>query len=218
MAESLSTYDRKLESILRGAAAVFAEKGYHRASIRDISRATGASLSGLYYYFDSKEDLLFQIQNHCFATVIANLERLLEGVADPVRRLRLFVENHVRFFVNNMDEMKVLSHEAESLTGEYLERVNASKRHYTDLCASIVADLSPDDSTIDQRVATFTLFGMINWIYNWYHPGRDVPVTELAEDISQLYLRGLLSSSEATLPASATERVPGTSRPSIWRG
>ncbi|MGH7481851.1 MAG: TetR/AcrR family transcriptional regulator [Longimicrobiales bacterium] len=218
MPQARSTYDRKLEAILRGAAAVFAEKGYHRASIRDISRATGVSLSGLYYYFDSKEDLLFQIQDHCFATVLTNLERLLDGVEDPVRRLRLFVENHVRFFVNNMDEMKVMSHEAESLSGDYFERVNASKRRYTEICASIVEELSPPDGSIDRRVATFTLFGMMNWIYNWYHPGRDVPVTELAEDMSQLYLKGLLPGPETSLPASATDRVPGSSRPSIWRG
>ena len=69
-------FDEKLALILRTAAAIFADKGYHRASIRDISRATGISLSGLYHYFDSKETLLFLIQDHCFGTVLDNLEHL----------------------------------------------------------------------------------------------------------------------------------------------
>src|SRR5215210_4171661 len=80
MTDERSAYDEKLESILRTAASIFAEKGYHQASIRDIARATGVSLSGLYYYFDSKEELLFLIQDHAFGTLTGNLERMLEGV------------------------------------------------------------------------------------------------------------------------------------------
>ncbi|HEX6937869.1 MAG TPA: TetR/AcrR family transcriptional regulator [Longimicrobiales bacterium] len=215
MPEERPTYDDKLALILRTAAAIFADKGYHRASIRDISRETGISLSGLYYYFESKEELLFLIQHHCFETVLEGAERLLEGVEDPARRLRLFVENHLRYFVGNMKEMKVLSHEADSLGGEYRRRVNAVKKRYTELCAGILAELRPEGSGIDPRVATFALFGMLNWIYNWYHPGRDVPVAELAEDVSQLFLRGYLASAE--LPAGAGEGAPGNARPSIWR-
>src|SRR5690606_21581476 len=156
-------------------------------------RRRGLGRSGLYYYVRSKEELLFLIQDHCFGTVLENVERLLEGETDPVRRLRLFVENHVRFFVNNMREMKVLSHEADSLSGEYRRRVQAKKKKYTDLCMSILEELRPVDSRIDPRVATFALFGMLNWIYNWYHPGRDVPVAELADGFSRLFLQGCLS-------------------------
>lgn len=217
MPEARPTYDEKLALILRTAAAIFADKGYHRASIRDISRETGISLSGLYYYFESKEALLFLIQHHCFETVQDNAERLLKGVDDPVRRLRLFVENHLRFFVGNMKEMKVLSHEAESLGGEYRRQVNAVKKRYTEICTGILEALRPEGTPIDLRVATFTLFGMMNWIYNWYHPGRDVPVAELAEDMSQLYLRGYLAGTQAELPEGAEEGVPGEARPSIWR-
>ncbi len=57
-------FDRKLDEILRRAAAVFCARGYHQASIRDISRATRVSLAGLYYYFTSKEELLYLIQRH----------------------------------------------------------------------------------------------------------------------------------------------------------
>lgn len=215
MAEERTSYDEKLATILRTAAAVFADKGFHRASVRDISRATGISLSGLYHYFSSKDELLFLIQDHCFGTLVENLEHLLDGVTDPYRRLRLFVENHLRFFVGNMKEMKVLSHEAESLTGEFRKRVNAKKKRYTDLCMGILSELRPVESPIDLRVATFSLFGMLNWIYNWYRPDRDVPVGELAEDMSQLFLRGLLA--EPGMPAGASQGAPGDVRPSIWR-
>src|SRR5512142_3554742 len=89
--EDRAAHDEKLALILRSAATIFAEKGYHQASIRDISRATGISLSGLYYYVRSKEEILFRIQEHSFATVLENLEALLEGENEPEQRLRLFV-------------------------------------------------------------------------------------------------------------------------------
>src|SRR5262249_16663369 len=85
-AELQSKYDQKLVHVLKTSAAVFAEKGYHSTSMRDISRATKMSLSGLYYYFKSKEELLFLIQDYCFSTVIGDCRRLLEGVEDPIRR------------------------------------------------------------------------------------------------------------------------------------
>jgi len=209
-------YDDKLERILRIAAEVFAEKGYHQASIRDISRATGVSLAGLYYYVESKEELLFRIQEHSFETLLENLRRLLEGVDDPHRRLRLLIENHLRFFVANMKEMKVLSHEADTLSGEAREQVDAMKREYAGIAKGIMAELAGSEPAVDLRVATYSLFGMMNWIYNWYRPERDVPVEELADDIHRLFLTGLLPL-EDEVPADAARAAPGTTRPTIWR-
>lgn len=217
MAEERPGYDQKLALILRTAAAIFAEKGYHQASIRDISRATGVSLSGLYYYFRSKEELLFRIQDHCFGTVLEKLEALLAGEQDPRRRLELLVENHLEFFASNMKEMKVLSHEAESLTGKFRERVNERKRGYAERCRAILGELRPAVSTEEQRVATFALFGMMNWIYNWYRPERDVPVSELARQMSGLFLAGYLGEEPAADPPASPGRSRDVTGPSIWR-
>lgn len=197
MAEPRRAYDDKLALILRTAAAIFADKGYHDTSIRDISRATGISLSGLYYYFRSKDELLFLIQDHCFDVVLKTAQRVLADERDPETRLRLFVENHLRFFVNNMKEMKVLSHEAGSLTDEFRGAVNEKKRDYTELCIEVLTELAPDAPAAEQRVAAFSLFGMMNWIYNWYRPGLDVPVDELARNMSQLFLFGYLGGLDA---------------------
>ena len=210
MTES-TTYDAKLARILQTAAASFADKGYHDTSIRDISRATGVSLSGLYYYFRSKEELLFLIMDHCFSTVLENARALLAGETDPERRLRMFIENHLRFFVSNMKEMKVLSHEARSLTGDYRRLVNNKKGQYTDLCIQILGELAPAQS-LDARIGAYSLFGMMNWIYNWYKPERDVPVAELADHMSRLFLNGYLGGAGEPTAAS---RLEGS--PSIWR-
>lgn len=214
--EERRSYDEKLATILKAAAAIFAEKGYHRASIRDIAAATGISLSGLYYYFSSKEELLFLIQDHCFGTILERLEADLRSVREALDRLRIVIRNHLSFFVNNMREMKVLSHEADSLTSEYRHEVNAKKRRYTEVVTGILSELRPEGSAVDLRVATFALFGMMNWIYNWYHADRDVGVDELVENMMHIFLSGYLSPLSApSALASASREAEG--RASIWR-
>src|SRR5260370_18920321 len=89
----ISRYDQKLEFILRTAAKIFAEKNYHSTTMRDISRATGVSLSGLYHYCKSKEELLFLIQDNCFGRVLERLEQRLSDDIDPIQQLRIFIEN-----------------------------------------------------------------------------------------------------------------------------
>ena len=189
--------DEKLARILSTSAAIFARKGYHNASIRDIARATAVSLSGLYYYFQSKEELLYLIQDHAMGILLDRLDSRLRGVTDPHARLRILIENHLTYFVDNMAEMKVLSHEAESLSGEFLQRVNAKKKALAELAAETLHGVRPH-SHIDPRVATFTLFGMMNWLYTWNRPGRDVPVGRLVEEVTSLYLEGYLGGSASS--------------------
>ena len=133
-----SRYDQKLELILRTSAQIFAQKSYHSTSMRDISRETGVSLAGLYHYCKSKEELLFLIQDNCFGRVLERLEERLVEVIEPVEKLRVFIENHLSFFAANMAEMKVLSHEADSLQGDLHAHVSGRKEKYTRLARKIL--------------------------------------------------------------------------------
>ena len=123
-------YDRRLSEILEHATDVFCKKGYEGASMRDLSRASGMSLAGLYYYFESKERLLFLIQKHTFSTIVQRLKGRLESVADPEQRIRVFILNHLEYFLSNQQAMKVLSHEAESLKNGFAGELAAIKREY----------------------------------------------------------------------------------------
>ncbi len=215
----ISRYDQKLEFILRHAARIFAEKNYHSTTMRDISRATGVSLAGLYHYCKSKEELLFLIQDNCFGRVLDSLEERLRIEADPLARLRIFIENHLSFFAANMAEMKVLSHEAESLAGELHVHVSTKKDKYTKLARRILKELQQAETVspqVDLTVATYALFGMMNWIYNWYDPKGKLKVSELVENVTRLFLHGFIagSSLEALHFAPQTVAQPL----SVWRG
>ena len=213
-----SRYDQKLELILRTSARIFAAKSYHSTSMRDISRATNVSLAGLYHYCKSKEELLFLIQDNCFGRVLERLEQRLQEVDDPLSKLRIFIENHLSFFAANMAEMKVLSHEAESLAGDLHIHVSTKKDKYTKLARKILKDIQQRQdggSQIDLTVATYALFGMMNWIYNWYDPSGKLKVSELVDNVTRLFLRGFV----AGMPEEELDFAAKTiSEPlSVWR-
>jgi TetR/AcrR family transcriptional regulator, cholesterol catabolism regulator len=217
--ETFTKYDQKLEFILRNAARIFAEKNYHSTTMRDISRATGVSLAGLYHYCKSKEELLYLIQDNCFGRVLERLEERLREVADPMTRLHIFIDNHLSFFAANMAEMKVLSHEAESLAGDLHTHVSTKKNRYTALARSILHDVrrqTDDDTEIDLTVATYALFGMMNWIYNWYDPQGKLKVSELVDNVTRLFVNGFVAGSRARELDFAPR---GMQEPlSVWRG
>jgi len=186
--------DQKLEYILKHAAAIFAEKGYDRASVRDISRATRMSLAGLYYYFRSKEELLYLIQKHAFSTVVEALEKELQALHDPVERLYFLIYNHLRYFLQNMDQLKVCALEVDTLNGYFYEKVAEVRKRYFEVAQGIVHSilLLHQPSERDARLATLQLFGSINWVYMWYNPKKDGGAREMSQSIVHLFLYGLI--------------------------
>src|SRR5690242_17694228 len=121
-------YDERLDALLAAAARVFAERGYHSTSMRDLAAACGVSLAGIYYYVRGKEGLLALIQERCFSAVLGGAKAAVAREPDSIGRLEAFIRHHVTFFASHMAEMKVLSHEALALSGEARRRVNAIKR------------------------------------------------------------------------------------------
>jgi len=109
-----------------------------------------------------------------------------------VERLQAFIRHHVAFFAAHMPEMKVLSHEAAALTGERSRRVAAIKRRYVDLLEGLLKEAAPDETTVDRSAAAYLLFGMMNWIYNWYHPAGEIGPERLAALIARIFLGGFV--------------------------
>lgn len=185
-------YNKKLNAVLTASSALFARKGFERATIRDVSQATGMSLAGLYYYFKSKEELLFLIQFTTFESLCEKLREIIEDETDPHTCLHSMINMHFGYFIRNMNELKICSREIESLEGEFYRQVAEKRKEYFDLTQSIFEKISDKSggSLAESRLAALYLFGTLNWIYQWYRPGRYPDAKELANQLSAIYLRG----------------------------
>jgi len=188
-----SRFDQRLSEILAHATDVFDKKGYEGASMRDLSRASGMSLAGLYYYFESKEKLLYLIQRHAFTTILVRLRTRLENVANAELRIRIFILNHLEYFLANQKAMKVLSHEDEVLKNGYGTEIAAIKREYVHTCVELMDEFKRTRGLeFSSRTAALSLFGMMNWIYTWYKPRVDGGAAQLAQQMADIFLHGLL--------------------------
>jgi TetR/AcrR family transcriptional regulator, cholesterol catabolism regulator len=162
---------------------------------------------------------LFLIQDNCFGRVLESLEQRLLEVEDPTAKLAIFIENHLSFFAANMSEMKVLSHEAESLRGDLYTHVSTRKDKYTKLARQIlqeVQDSTDNKQPVDLTVATYALFGMMNWIYNWYDPQGQLKVNDLAQHVTQLFFGGF-SPGVPLEPFNSTMLPKTRENLSVWR-
>jgi AcrR family transcriptional regulator len=161
--------------------------------MRELSRASGMSLAGLYYYFESKEGLLFLIQKHTFSTIVQRLRGRLEGVTDPEQRIRIFILNHLEYFLANPAAMKVLSHEADALNNGFASEVAAIKREYYRVCVGLLDELKESRSLqFSTRIAVLSLFGMMNWIYTWHNPRVDADAEHISREMADIFLRGVM--------------------------
>ena len=199
LAPADSRFDRRLGEILAHATEVFCEKGYDAASMRDLSRATGMSLAGLYYYFESKEKLLYLIQKHTFSTIVEHLRERLAAETDPERRIRVFILNHLDYFLANQQAMKVLSHEDEALKDAFGDEIRTIKREYYRICVELVEAFwrngdnggTKGPRRPQARLAVLSLFGMMNWIYTWHNPRVDADAGALAQQMGDIFLDGI---------------------------
>src|ERR1700745_2863792 len=96
------------------------------------------SLAGMYHYFGSKERLLYLIQKHTFSTIVGQLRNRLQQVSSPEEGIRAFIHNHVEYFLEHQEAMKVLSHEDEALNGEYGCEIAEIKREYYRICRDLL--------------------------------------------------------------------------------
>jgi TetR/AcrR family transcriptional regulator, cholesterol catabolism regulator len=212
-----SRHARRLEEILAHATDVFYERGYEGASMRDLSRATGMSLAGLYYYFESKEKLLYLIQKHTFSIILERVREGLNASTDAEQRIRIFIQNHLEYFLANQKGMKVLTHEDEVLTDKYADEVRALKREYYRVCLGLMEEFlrnggrsraanevkrrSTDREApreITPRIAVLSLFGMVNWIYTWHNPRVDADAGVLAQQMGDIFLDGIRNQQRAS--------------------
>jgi AcrR family transcriptional regulator len=187
---------QKLDQLLANAAKLIAEKGYEATSMRALAKAVDVSLAGLYHYFVSKEELLYQLQYRTFASLLEGQEAVAAQAGTPEERLRRMLVGHLDFYQSHPNELKACTYELESLQGELYETIEQLRRRYYQLMTKVVAEFTDGPKrrgkpSTHSRHATLFMFGMLNWIFMWYDPARHGTVPQIGEEMCDLVINGL---------------------------
>ena len=187
---------KKLDRLLMKTAALIAKNGFDAMTMRDLSTALDMSLAGLYHYFASKEDLLFQLQYRTFASLLETQQVIAEEPGTPEERLARLLTGHLQFYSLHTNELKACTFEMESLGPKPYRIVEEIRRRYYRLMTAAVAQVIDGPSagareTRQSRHAALFIFGMLNWIFMWYEPSRHGTVEQIGQEMRDLVLNGL---------------------------
>ena len=139
-----NTYDANINDILRASALVFAEKTYGVATLRDIAERAQITVPRIYYYLRNKEELLYLITRQVYQDLLSGLEERLHGLKSAEERLRAFIHNHLEYRAAHPAEVSVHLREAETLTGEYHDEIEALKREYRGTLRKILKEIAAE--------------------------------------------------------------------------
>ena len=162
-------HDKKRRLILVTAARIFAERGFHNTTIDHIAAALEVTKPTIYYYIESKEDILFQITSEALAELDQELQEGGETDLPAIERLQRFFRVYGRFMLTDLGIcMAVVSD--RSLNPESRRKLRLLKKEFQTRVRRIVEDGARDGTIVtdDPRMFSFALFGAINWAPQWY--------------------------------------------------
>lgn len=184
----------KREHILKAATSLFAAKGFEATPVRRIAAESGLSVPGMFHYFASKEEILFEIMIGFMEDAYKRLEEIIQADMDPVEKLKTLCTFYVQRYSAHQDELTILNSEGKSLTPEHRKTFCKKQRFYVEALESIFREFSEKGiiRPINNSVLTFIFYGMVHWTSTWYDPRGAISPEELGKLISEVFLNGIL--------------------------
>lgn len=184
---------RKIKKIV---ARLFAEKGYHATSMREVGRYAGLNQSSLYNYFKSKEDILFHIMNDAMDEALATIEEICEMSLAPEDKLNRVLDFYARYYAGDKENLTLLVNEMQALEDAHHRILLEKQRRYVALIRSILEALcdSKRMKNIHPTIATFAFFGMVHYTIKWYSKDGAISPEALAECFVEIFTKGILAS------------------------
>lgn len=181
--------------ICEKAAHIFAQKGFDRTSLDDIAAVLKITKPGLYYYFSSKDELLYTIIEFYWEKLWQGFKNRPLESSDPLDILRYIIANHLKFVISNR-EASLLVEEKYALREDYRKAYEKKEKEYADAVRDEVVQLQRKGllrSDIDATVVTYSLFSLINMLHRWYNPKGRISPEKYIRQIIDMFLHGLLA-------------------------
>jgi len=185
----------KIQEIQAVAAPLFAYKGYHSTSMREIARELGMNQASLYHYFRSKEDILFELMNDAVDNALSTLREICAGEFLPRDKLTRMLHFYTVYYAGAPERLILLVNEQHSLTSEHRRVLVEKQREYVNIFKDVFKDLKGDQlvKKIPDSVAIFAFLGMVHYTITWYSREGTVDLEGLADIFSEVFTRGVFT-------------------------
>lgn len=186
------TVDDRRDDILRSLAAVLRERRLSSLTMQDIADRLGLVKGNLYYYFKSKQEILYHCHVRCMQASLRALEEVEHAKGSPSARLRQLLVRHTRTITED-PYGGVLLADLDGLAAAQRRRyVTMRDQFERGVRRLIEAGIrSGEFRRCDARLAGFAILGAINWIPKWYRPDGELGAADIAEGFADHFLRSL---------------------------
>lgn len=177
------------------ASRLFAEKGFAGTTLADIAAAMGVSRQALYHYVRNKDDLVEKLVRDMIDITRSISDEFIAGSAlPPDEKLRGVVRALALHVAERPFRHRLMAQSESVLTGELAAEHATQRRRFAYDVIAIIEDgqRSGVFRPVDSRTAAMSVAGMCNWVAMWFR-GDPTTATEVADQIADMALRGLLS-------------------------
>jgi AcrR family transcriptional regulator len=185
---------RRRGDILREAARLFDQVGYHGVNMEMIAEAAGLKKPTLYHYIRSKDEILFGIQEQMIAALHAGLTRRIDERGDAVQLLQGVFEDIFRALHDRPGVVRSFFEQSLELNPESRAEISRRRSAFTSDVMQVIRQGMETGALrrSDVRLTAMCLFGISNWAYQWYRPDRDPGPKEIAARCFDIFAHGMV--------------------------
>lgn len=182
------------EVIVSKAAALFREKGFKAASMRDLAESVGVEAASLYNHIKSKTELLHEI---CFGVANRFMHKMDDVEAQSIssiQKVEALIRFHIDEMVNHYEEVYVSDREWKHLSDPFLSNFQNQRRMYRKRFAAIIEDgiRNKEIKKIDAPTAVLILLHAIGGIESWHRSTQKIDAANLTENMISMLVGGLV--------------------------
>jgi AcrR family transcriptional regulator len=193
--------------LIRVAAHLFAQRGYHAVGINDISGELGLTGPAFYRHYPSKEALLIAVLDDAISSHLEEVGDLVRSIADPRATLAAIIDHHIDFVFDQTENIMTWRTEFRILPENDRHRLRYLQRLYTEEWVRTVRQLRPDLAIDQVRAmchATIALLQSPTEFHNKLPREQVVPI--LASMAQQALMDSRISATAGPRSAAATAR------------
>lgn len=181
------------DEIVSAAAAAFAEKGFTEATIQDIARELDMTGAAIYYYFDSKDQLLYEVWKRAGRKLQDGVDAVRAGPGTPLEKLGLALRRHLHVIISDRPIFEVLIQQRSRLPVVGREDLIEDERRYTETIVELLSEIPVADLRLrEPRMLAMGLIATLNGVIRWYDPDQRMSLDEIADLYYEMFVSGAI--------------------------